>query len=196
MPVNPAPRQYLRGGVVPPRKYPLSMLRALIFDFDGLMVDTESPALHAWQEVYRRHGQELPIDVWAQVIGTNEHRFDAMEHLEGLHGAPLDRESLYAVRDQLKTELTDAQQLLPGLRALVEHAHATGIKLAEYLKEVETIDGDDLDKILRGEEVIPSGPSITEQARTREAKVAKDAKEAERKAKEGARPFRPEPSPS
>src|SRR5258708_9835088 len=70
------------------------------------------------------------------------------------------------------------------------------IKLAEYLKEVETIDGDDLDKILRGEEVIPSGPSITEQARTREAKVAKDAKEAERKAKEGARPFRPQPSPS
>ncbi len=106
------------------------MLRALIFDFDGLMVDTESPALRAWQEVYRRHGQELPIGVWAQVIGTNEHRFDAMEHLEALHGAPLDRQSLYAVRDQLKTELTDAQQLLPGVRALVEHADASGVKLA------------------------------------------------------------------
>ncbi|HXA43386.1 MAG TPA: HAD-IA family hydrolase [Candidatus Solibacter sp.] len=106
------------------------MLRALIFDFDGLMVDTESPALHAWQEVYRRHGQELPIDVWAQVIGTNEIRFDAVEHLEGLHGAPLDRESLYAVRDQLKTELTDAQPLLPGVRELLEHARASGIELA------------------------------------------------------------------
>jgi cell division protease FtsH len=70
------------------------------------------------------------------------------------------------------------------------------IKLAEYLKEVETIDGDDLDKILRGETPTPQGPSITEQARTREAKTAQDAREAERKAKEGPRPFRPEPSPS
>jgi cell division protease FtsH len=70
------------------------------------------------------------------------------------------------------------------------------IKLAEYLKEVETIDGDDLDKILRGETPVPQGPSITEQARTREAKTARDAKEAERKAKEGARPLRPEASPS
>jgi cell division protease FtsH len=70
------------------------------------------------------------------------------------------------------------------------------IKLAEYLKEVETIDGDDLDKILRGETPTPQGPSITEQARTREAKTAQDAREAERKANESPRPFRPEPSPS
>jgi HAD superfamily hydrolase (TIGR01509 family) len=105
------------------------MLRAVIFDFDGLMVDTETPALHAWQEVYRRHGQELPLDVWAQVIGTNEHRFDAAEHLEGLHGSPLDRQALYAVRDQLKTELTEAQELLPGVRDLVDHARAAGVKL-------------------------------------------------------------------
>jgi cell division protease FtsH len=81
-------------------------------------------------------------------------------------------------------------------KEILTRRKADMIKLAEYLKEVETIDGDDLDKILRGETPTPSGPSITEQARTREAKTAKDAKEAERKAKEGARPFRPEPSPS
>src|ERR1700694_3160107 len=69
------------------------------------------------------------------------------------------------------------------------------IKLAEYLKEVETMDGDDIDKILRGETPIDGGPSITERLRQSEAKVAR---EAEKKAKEDARtrPFRPEPSPS
>ena len=81
-------------------------------------------------------------------------------------------------------------------KEILTRRKADMIKLAEYLKEVETIDGDDLDKILRGETPTPSGPSITEQARTREAKTASDAKEAERKAKEGARPLRPEPSPS
>jgi cell division protease FtsH len=81
-------------------------------------------------------------------------------------------------------------------KEILTRRKADMIKLAEYLKEVETIDGDDLDKILRGETPTPSGPSITEQARTREAKTASDAKEAERKAKEGARPLRPEPLPS
>jgi cell division protease FtsH len=69
------------------------------------------------------------------------------------------------------------------------------IKLAEYLKEVETMDGDDIDKILRGETPVDGGPSITERLRQSEAKVAR---EAEKKAKEDgrSRPFRPEPSPS
>jgi cell division protease FtsH len=69
------------------------------------------------------------------------------------------------------------------------------IKLAEYLKEVETMDSDDIDKILRGETPIAAGLSITERVRQSEAKVAM---EAEKKAKEDgrSRPFRPEPSPS
>jgi beta-phosphoglucomutase-like phosphatase (HAD superfamily) len=105
------------------------MLRALIFDFDGLIVDTESPAYHAWQELYHRHGQELPLELWGQVIGTHEVRFDAMEHLEHLHGEALEREALHADRNLHKTALTDAQPLLPGVRELVEHAGERGIKL-------------------------------------------------------------------
>src|SRR6202171_2691544 len=105
------------------------MLRALVFDFDGLIVDTETPAYHAWQELYRRHGQELPLELWAQVIGTHEVRFDAMEHLEKLHGEGLDRDALHADRNVHKTALTDAQPLLPGVRELVEDAGARGIKL-------------------------------------------------------------------
>jgi HAD superfamily hydrolase (TIGR01509 family) len=105
------------------------VLRALVFDFDGLLVDTESPAYHSWQELYRRHGRELPLDLWAQVIGTHEIRFDALEHLEQLHGEALDREALRADRDLHKTELTDAQPLLPGVRDLVEYAGRAAIKL-------------------------------------------------------------------
>jgi cell division protease FtsH len=69
------------------------------------------------------------------------------------------------------------------------------IKLAEYLKEVETMDSDDIDKLLRGETPTAAGLSITERVRQSEAKVAM---EAEKKAKEDgrSRPFRPEPSPS
>ena len=45
-------------------------MRALLFDFDGLIVDTESPALAAWRWVYAQHGQELTLDRWSAAIGT------------------------------------------------------------------------------------------------------------------------------
>jgi cell division protease FtsH len=67
------------------------------------------------------------------------------------------------------------------------------IKLAEYLKEVETMDGDDIDKILRGEMPVGTGLTTAETIKQRERQVSK---EAEKKAKEdGRRGFRPEPSP-
>ena len=48
---DPAPREG-RGNVI----------RALVFDFDGLIVDTEVPIFRVWQRIYRERGQELPLD--------------------------------------------------------------------------------------------------------------------------------------
>ncbi len=31
-------------------------IKALVFDFDGLMVDTEGPAYESWQEIYQEYG--------------------------------------------------------------------------------------------------------------------------------------------
>jgi beta-phosphoglucomutase-like phosphatase (HAD superfamily) len=45
------------------------MIKALIFDFDGLILDTETPELLVWQKVYREHGQELTARTWGQIVG-------------------------------------------------------------------------------------------------------------------------------
>jgi len=45
------------------------MIKALIFDFDGLIIDTESPEFQAWHEVFARHGHELSRDLWADLVG-------------------------------------------------------------------------------------------------------------------------------
>ena len=46
------------------------VLRALVFDFDGLIVDTESPAYHAWQELYARLNDPVAVAEDANVGGT------------------------------------------------------------------------------------------------------------------------------
>ena len=66
-------------------------LRALIFDFDGLIVDTESSSLAAVQEAYRRHGHELPSDQWRQCVGTT---VDPYDHLQRLVGPDVDLTTL------------------------------------------------------------------------------------------------------
>ena len=71
------------------------MIKALIFDFDGLILDTETPDYIAWQEIYAEHGARLPIELWGQIIGgSGDSAFDAAIHLEKLLGQPVDRPAL------------------------------------------------------------------------------------------------------
>jgi len=62
-------------------------IRGLLFDFDGLLVDTETPSRLVWEELYREHGHELPQDRWATLIGTIGAPFDPLGHLEELVGS-------------------------------------------------------------------------------------------------------------
>ena len=69
------------------------MVRALVFDFDGLILDTEGPIFEAWREVFRAHGHDFLPGEWQHVIGRAAH-FDPMDELERRLGRRLDRERL------------------------------------------------------------------------------------------------------
>jgi HAD superfamily hydrolase (TIGR01509 family) len=104
-------------------------IRGLLFDFDGLIVDTEGAAVAAWQELYREHGQELPLDLWATLIGTIGAPFDPMAHLEQLVGRPLDGDVSGRLRDR-ELSLGDLEQLRPGVLDYLEGARGLGLKTA------------------------------------------------------------------
>ncbi|MGZ8497645.1 MAG: HAD family hydrolase, partial [Candidatus Binatia bacterium] len=58
------------------------MIKALIFDFDGIIIDSESPELLAWQEVFAARGRELDLDVWADVVGRPRNHFDLYRYFQ------------------------------------------------------------------------------------------------------------------
>ncbi|MFL5807033.1 MAG: HAD family hydrolase [Roseiflexaceae bacterium] len=105
------------------------MITALIFDFDGLLVDTETPAFESWQAIYAEHGHELTLDLWKDSLGTS-HGFDPQTHLAALVGQTLDRELMLARRRARKSDLSKDQPLLPGARAILDQARVLGLPCA------------------------------------------------------------------
>jgi HAD superfamily hydrolase (TIGR01509 family) len=104
-------------------------VEALILDFDGLILDTESPIFEEWQAVFRGRGLELGLDTWQRALGTFG-AYDPCAHLSELTGEPFDHEALRQEVRARNLRRCEAQPLLPGVRARVEEGRAAGLKTA------------------------------------------------------------------
>jgi HAD superfamily hydrolase (TIGR01509 family) len=101
-------------------------LGAVVLDFDGLIVDTETPIFEAWLGAYRRRGRSIGLDEWQHTLGT-QGGFDPLEHLDALLGGGLDREAVLAEVKEATARGCDGRPLLPGVEALLLEAKALGL---------------------------------------------------------------------
>jgi HAD superfamily hydrolase (TIGR01509 family) len=107
------------------------MIQALIFDFDGLILDTETPEFVCWQNIYREHGFDFPHERWGSIIGGSGHSdFDAAQHLSHLSQGRLDSASLRARNHLESQEIILKQGPLPGVMDYLQEAKRLGLKLA------------------------------------------------------------------
>ncbi|HET8568437.1 MAG TPA: HAD-IA family hydrolase [Candidatus Limnocylindria bacterium] len=104
-------------------------LRALVFDFDGLLLETETPSYTAWAEIYREHGEELPLDKWFDYLGREGGWFDALAYLRERVAGDHDWEAIRARRNARRTEMILRLDLMPGVRELVDAARGRGLRL-------------------------------------------------------------------
>jgi HAD superfamily hydrolase (TIGR01509 family) len=138
-------------------------IKSLIFDFDGLILDTETPEIDVWKTIYAEHGFEFPFDRYSQIIGGwGVSTFDAADYLHQLANDSLDLDAIrlrhrnesarrfseQPIRDGVQDYLTDARRL--NLRLAIasssKHSwvepHLTRLGLFRYFDKI--ICGDDV----------------------------------------------------
>ncbi|MBZ0299995.1 MAG: HAD family hydrolase [Anaerolineae bacterium] len=108
------------------------MMQALVFDFDGLIIDSETPEYESWQELYQAHGTSLPFELWVTLIGvsTADSPLDLYDYLENQIHQPVDRALIRAQRRARFGELFDQQPVLPGVLDYLAEARRLNLKLA------------------------------------------------------------------
>jgi len=105
------------------------MIRGLIFDFDGLILDTEVPIFRSWQEIFEEHGCRLTILDWADYLGRSPDSFDPCDKLEACLGHPVNRDALHARQRKRESELIEREGVLPGIIDYIREAKRLGLRL-------------------------------------------------------------------
>ncbi|OWY61768.1 hypothetical protein B7486_62040, partial [cyanobacterium TDX16] len=102
---------------------------AIVFDFDGLILDTEWPEFRSVAEVYGEHGLELVLEEWQEVVGTADHPHWT-EMLQSALGEPIDDiDGLRLRRLEHHHGLIALEEVRPGVVALLEQASEAGVRL-------------------------------------------------------------------
>ena len=106
------------------------MIEAIVFDFDGLIIDTETPEFDSWQEIFKSYGVELKRETWEQQIGRGFAAFDIYRHLSELSGKDVDSEELRPRMRRRYLELIERNPVLPGVEEYITSAKEMGLRIA------------------------------------------------------------------
>jgi len=107
----------------------LKDIEAVIFDMDGLMLDTERLAREAWKRAMHDFGYELPDKVYQQMIGRN--RRDKTGIFTEAFDSDFPLDNVGARKDEYLLELLESDiPLKPGLMPLLHYLETTSLKTA------------------------------------------------------------------
>lgn len=102
----------------------------LIFDFDGLILDTETVIYQAWTEIFASYGAELPLEAWSACVGTTIDAFDVYGYLESQIGHSVDREDVERRHHERAMELLMPLKPRAGVLDYLEEARQNRIPVA------------------------------------------------------------------
>lgn len=106
------------------------MIKALVFDFDGTIIDTETAWYIAFRDAYKEHGVDLTLEMYSQCIGTSLKTFNPYEYLITDLNLPIDREAFRESVQLQHAALMNKEKVRPGIQEYLEQAREAGLKLA------------------------------------------------------------------
>ena len=108
----------------------MSRYSAVLFDFDGVLVDTEWAIYQAWRRTFETHGHDLPLEIYTRCIGSDFESWSPKTHLEELTGRAFDWHDLDARRQiEIRAGL-EGTGPMPGVRGLLEKIRDHGLPTA------------------------------------------------------------------
>lgn len=103
---------------------------AILFDFDGVLVDTEWAIYQAWRRTFEAHDHTLPLEVYTRCIGSDFATWSPKTHLEDLTGQAFDWHDLDARRqEEIMADLNGAGPM-QGAAAILTRVTALGLPAA------------------------------------------------------------------
>ena len=109
-------------------------VEALIFDFDGLILDTEWPEFSTVRDEFARHGVVLQLEDWHDIVGRADHPH-WFDWLQSEVETPLDRSAVVERRRQRHHALIAEQVVRPGVVELIAAAVGEGSVVVRHLHD-------------------------------------------------------------
>jgi HAD superfamily hydrolase (TIGR01509 family) len=105
------------------------LIEAVVFDFDGLVFDSETHEYETVLELFAEHGAELPLEVWGQCVGREQGFFDPYAYLAERTGIPVDGKALEARRRAAFQARVEASGAIPGVEEALRAAKSLGLRI-------------------------------------------------------------------
>ncbi len=107
----------------------MTLPAALLFDFDGLILDTETCSYDSVCAIFAEHGVTVDLAWWHSILGNGGHPHWSEMLAEQL-GRPVDREALSARREAERLPILHALPPCDGVVELLDAAAAAGVPAA------------------------------------------------------------------
>lgn len=95
-------------------------IQTVLFDFDGIVVDTEWAIYQAWLRAFEAHDHPLPLELYTRCIGSDFDTWSPKSHLEDLTGNSFDWHDLDARRQKEIVSELGGSQAMAGLHEMLD----------------------------------------------------------------------------
>lgn len=101
----------------------LNNAQAILFDFDGVILDSEWPIYQSWARLFQREGQTLDPEIYVKCIGSDFDTWSPEKYLEELTGKTFHWEHENAARQVEIVRDLESATPMPGAAELIASLH-------------------------------------------------------------------------